>query len=102
MISADLINQARSDGLKITLSADGEIRAVGNPQTLERWIKPLRDEREQLRQWLKDELTLRDWLIANGDTAEGAQEVIDLCARDTEARSFFLGLANKHFASKSS
>jgi len=49
----------------------------------------------------KDESTLRDWLLVDGDTPEGAQEVIDLCARDTEARSFFLGLANKHFESKS-
>ena len=45
----------------------------------------------------RDELTLWDWLIADGDSHEGAQEVIDLCARDTEARSFFLNLARKHF-----
>ena len=41
-----------------------------------------------------DEQMLRDWLIDDGDTAEGAQEVIDCCRKDIQARAFFLRQAS--------
>lgn len=38
----------------------------------------------------QEEKILRDWLIEDGDTAEGAQEVVECCRNNAEARDFFL------------
>jgi hypothetical protein len=40
-----------------------------------------------------DEQMLHDWLINDGDTQEGAQEVIECCVKDIQARNFFLSQA---------
>ena len=37
-----------------------------------------------------DEQMLRDWLIEDGDTLEGAQEVVECCRNNAQARDFFL------------
>jgi hypothetical protein len=47
----------------------------------------------------KDESTLRTWLIADGDSPEGVEEVLACCARDPQARDYFLAIA-KHFLEK--
>jgi hypothetical protein len=99
MNGAVITLKARSSGLALTVSPDGGLRAIGEPHTLERWLEPLRSEREPILAWLSDESTLRTWLIADGDTEEGSQEVIDLCARDPQARDYFLQIA-KQFLEK--
>ena len=38
----------------------------------------------------QEEQIIRDWLIEDGDTLEGAQEVVECCRNNAQARDFFL------------
>jgi hypothetical protein len=105
-MTAELLEKVRGAGLTLQLTELGRVQATGAPDLVNSWFELLQDNRVTIADALREESTknsltddeeaiLFAWLIADGDTVEGAREVIDCCRRDPQSREFFLKEALK-------
>jgi hypothetical protein len=106
MISATIIREAQSDGVSLTLSPAGTIKATGDGAAVNRWLSVIRESKAEIIEALKvgagrtahltakNESAIRAWLalIEETDPATIA-EVIGQCQRDADARDYFTGRA---------
>jgi hypothetical protein len=105
-MTSELLERVRQAGLILELTHDGRLACTGEDRTIQRWLQELSAARQGIiaelqREKAADSLSddeiaiLWAWLIADGDTPEGAAEVIDCCRRDRKAREFFIREARK-------
>lgn len=45
MTPATIIRKAQSDGVVLSLSTSGTVKAAGNPEAVQRWLGPMREHR---------------------------------------------------------
>lgn len=119
MTPAAIIRDASADGVRLTLSPTGTIKATGDRAAVGRWLATIRENKgaiiAQLRTAAKDEggdtapdrqppapmtageeTAVRTWLewIGESDAAIIA-DVLGRCAGDLSARAYFIGQAGE-------
>lgn len=55
MSAAELIKQVAKDGVTLSLSSAGKIRALGEPSAVNRWLPMLQRRRDELTELLRKE-----------------------------------------------
>lgn len=104
-----ILKQSASDGVILSLSATGTIKATGNQEDIEKWLPVIRENKSSIVAALSaaennppaplsddDEEAILAWLNHIGETDPPTiGEVIDRCRSDLEARSYFVGRATK-------
>jgi hypothetical protein len=100
MSALTMIQQAQSEGVRLSLSDAGTIQADGDEAALGRWSSSLRTHREEIIAELSapmlanDESAIRAWLTLIGETDPATiAEVINQCQADAGARAYFTGRA---------
>ena len=104
MTPAAIINEARADGVSLTISPAGTIKATGDSAAVSRWLPAIREQKAAIVESLKvgaggtatapmtadEEGAIRAWLALIEETDPAIiAEVIDQCQRDAEARDYF-------------
>ena len=102
---AEIIESAAADGVKLSLSAAGTVKACGDNTAVNRWLPTIRKHKPGILAALrasvnasgmtaKDERAIRAWLanIEETDTNE-IQSVLEECRADPGALTYFLGRA---------
>ena len=102
-----ILKQSASDGVILSLSAFGTIKAMGNQEDIEKWLPVIRENKSSIVAALSaagkdrpaplidaDEAAILAWLNHIGETDPPTiGEVIDRCRSDLEARGYFVGRA---------
>ncbi len=94
-----IIESAAQGGVKLTLSATGNIKASGNSAVVAAWLPVLREHKTAIvRKLLQvdaisgDLEAIRKWLSYIGENDPRCiEEVMEQCRADAEARSYFVG-----------
>lgn len=97
-----IIKEAQADGVRLTVSPIGTIKATGDGATIRRWLPAIRERKSEIVEALgavakppaltaEGETAIRAWLAHIGETdTEVIADVIDQCQRDGQARAYFL------------
>jgi hypothetical protein len=104
MTPSTVIRDATADGLVLTVSSNGKLKATGVTEAVNRWIPIIREHKAAIIKLLTspfrqpsqpmpkcDLARIRAWLahIEEFDPATIAH-VLDQCKRDSEARDYFM------------
>jgi hypothetical protein len=102
MNAQTLIREAQTEGVAIMVSPEGGIILSGKQADREKWASILKPHRDEVIRLLTppmtatEETAIRCWLTVIGENDPGtAEEVIENCRRDTEARRYFLRRARE-------
>lgn len=98
MTPAQIIEQATADGVNLSLSAAGKIKASGEQEAVSRWLPAIHEHKPAVVKALLeagalsgDLAAVRAWLIYIGEEdAETIAEVIGACRVNPDARAYFL------------
>ncbi|SDG72222.1 hypothetical protein [Propionivibrio dicarboxylicus] len=108
MTPATIIREAQADGVRLTLSPTGTIKATGDGAAVNRWLAAIRESKTDIIEALQaandsdcgglpplndsDEKRILTWLASVGETdTVTIGEVIDKCRCDFDARNYFIG-----------
>ena len=119
MTPAAIIRDASADGVRLTLSPSGTIKATGDGAAVGRWLATIREHKTAIIAQLRaagkneggdtasdrqpsapmtagEETAVRTWLewIGESDSAIIA-DVLGRCAGDLSARAYFIGRAGR-------
>ena len=114
MTPATIIRNAKSDGVTISLSTAGKVKAVGNEEAVNRWLPAIRENKDSITSVLlaandqaptrllgTDATVIRAWLASIGEDDRAiCGEAIDQCAHDPEALEYFTRRAAEHLQKK--
>jgi hypothetical protein len=95
MSPAEVIERAEDDGVVLSLSAAGTVKASGDSSSLARWAPTLRAHKSAIaaaliRAQAETDKILK-WLASIGETdPEQVSAVVDACRADPLARRYFL------------
>lgn len=106
MTPANIIQKAQSDGVRLSISPTGTIKATGDGAAVNRWLGAIRENKAGIIEALKvgagdtvpmtaeQETAIRAWLVAIGETDPVIiADVLAKCQRDLEALAYFVGRA---------
>lgn len=105
MIPAAIIKEAMADGVSLTISPAGTIKAIGDGAAVNRWLPTIREHKGGIVAALKvgagdtapdpmtadDERVIRAWLAYIGETDPATiDDVLTKCSNDIDARDYFI------------
>lgn len=91
MNPVEVIHQATADGVNLTLSTGGKIKAAGKHDALARWLPVIRMQKAEVITALEELAAIRVWLTQIGETdAPTITQVLTQCRDDAEAQAYFL------------
>lgn len=108
MTPTAIINEAMADGVSLTISPTGTIKATGNGAAVNQWLPKIREHKAGIVAALKvgtgdtvatstnadEEAAISAWLAMIEETDPATiSEVMSQCRRDTGARDYFTGRA---------
>lgn len=118
MSAAVTIRGAQADGVELTLSPAGTIKAIGDGAAVNRWLAVIRQHKAEIIDVLKagaadlapeevnpirqataplsieQERAIRSWLALIGETdISTIVELMERCQRDADTRVYFIGRA---------
>ena len=93
------IQRAAADGVRLSLSPAGTIKATGDQAAVNRWLPLIREHKPAITKALLEasastsELeAIWAWLVFIGETDPAIiAEVLDKCHTDIDARAYFVG-----------
>lgn len=110
MTPSFIIREALSEGVNLTLSPSGTIKATGQPAEVNRWLPLIREHKAGIVAALQeaanppepvfdqarpaDEQAIRRWLVSISERDPAIiVDVLTQCRHDEEVRAYFLGRA---------
>jgi hypothetical protein len=95
MSPAEVIERAEADGVMLSLSNAGTVKAMGGSAALARWAPTLRAHKSAIAAALMRAQAETDkimaWLASIGDhEPEQISAVMDSCRADPEVRAYFI------------
>jgi hypothetical protein len=108
MTPAAIIEAVQAEGVSLTLSTAGTIKATGDGAVVSRWLPTIREHKAGILAALRvgadttvtlplsaaDERAIRAWLAIIGETDQAIiADTIARCRNDVEARNYFTGRA---------
>jgi hypothetical protein len=101
MTPSTIIQQARAAGVSLEISSNGNIKAVGDPAAVRRWLPTLRVNKAQIVCLLEDEHILR-WLNALDATGAwtdpfAVEELMVRARKEPEVWAYYLRRAEGLF-----
>lgn len=100
MSPRELITAAASDGVTLSLSEQGTIKAAGDAAAVKKWTPVIRARKTEIVAALRDSekarQELRRWLTTIGeDDPDIINAMQRQCRTDPDAEAYFLGHARK-------
>jgi hypothetical protein len=90
MNSSELIQQARSDGVGLALTADGTLKARGNRAIVNRWLPVIRENKAELLSLLTNEnqsATVNPPTVSSRRDPDGARQQAQVSRPATPMRT---------------
>lgn len=103
MTPETIIKRATAEGVSLSLSAAGTVKAAGDQAAVSRWLPTIREHKASIVKALLEasacsgDLTaIRAWLAHIGESDPATiTDVLDKCRADPDARGYFIGRAGK-------
>lgn len=94
MNAAAIIREVMADGVNLTLSPAGTIKATGEHAAVSRWLPTIREHKSDIVAALQTDpavIAILAWLTCIGETHQPTiDEVLTMCANDPTALSYYL------------